>query len=75
MRLGLLTTKITRGMIMEWIKIDGAQDIPHDTEVLLWDGCDYSIDYVECNPDDCTEYFANGTEGATHYKDLTPPKE
>lgn len=59
----------------DWIEIDTPEDIdPKGEEVLVWDGCDYHIDFVEVCADMGTFYMANGTE-PTHYKELTPPKE
>ena len=57
----------------EWIEIEAAEDVQTSEEVLLWDGCDYFIDYVECCPETYNKYFANNTKGITHYKLLTPP--
>lgn len=63
-------------MIMsEWIEIDTPEDVDCDTEVLLWDGCDYHIDYVDVDIDTGVVFFANGPKEATHYKLLEPPKE
>lgn len=59
--------------IVEWVEIDSAEDAPSDGDLVLWDGCDLSIDYVETEVDFGTSFFANGT-GVTHYlKGLTPP--
>jgi len=59
----------------DWIAIDGPEDIPHGEEVLLWDGCDYHLDYVESDPEYGIDYFANGASEITHYKEIEPPKE
>ena len=57
----------------DWIEIDTPEDIsPKGVEVLVWDGCDYAIDFVEVCVDTGTFYMANGTV-PTHYKALTPP--
>lgn len=56
-----------------WIEIDSAEDVDSDTEVLLWDGCDHSIDYVDVCAETGRCYFANGSTDITHYKHLTKP--
>jgi hypothetical protein len=57
----------------DWIEFDTPEDIHiKGEEILLWDGADYHIDYVEVNVDTGCFYMANGTI-ATHYKALTPP--
>ena len=57
----------------DWIEFETPEDIHiKGDEILLWDGCDYHIDYVEIDCDSGFYYMANGTE-ATHYKALTPP--
>lgn len=57
----------------QWIKIESAEDVEiKGEEVLLWDGCDHHIDYVEYCSDTGVHYFANGTE-ATHWKLLDKP--
>lgn len=43
-------------------------------EILLWDGADYFIDYVDVDCDTGFFYLANGTE-ATHWKPLNPPAQ
>ena len=57
----------------DWIEIDSAEDVDCDTEVLLFDGCDWSIDYVDVCVDTGVHYFANGASGITHYQLLTKP--
>ena len=57
-----------------WIEIDSAEDVDCDVEVLLWDGCDHSIDYVETDIDTGVAYFANGAKEITHYKLLDEPE-
>lgn len=57
-----------------WIEIDSPEDVDCDTEVLLFDGCDWSIDYVDTNIETGVFYFANGATGITHYKLLDKPK-
>lgn len=49
-----------------WVEIDNPEDAPTDGNLVLWDGCDLSVDYVENEVDYGTSFFANGTE-ATHY--------
>lgn len=55
-----------------WIGVDSAEDLPMEQEVLCWDGCEFSIDYADMDPDSGTHYMANGTE-VESYKLLTPP--
>lgn len=56
-----------------WVEIDNPEDAPTDGNLVLWDGCDLSVDYVENEVDYGTSFFANGTE-ATHYlAGLTTP--
>lgn len=57
----------------EWVSVATPEDITFDGDVLCWDGCDYSIDYVETDVETGTCYMANGTE-VEAYKLLTPPK-
>ena len=65
-------------MTVEWIEIDSAEDVDNalvGDELILWDGADFAIDYVETEVDFGTSFFANGTQ-ATHYlRGLKPPKE
>ena len=57
----------------EWTEFETPEDIEiKGEEILLWDGADYHIDYVEVDVVTGCYYMANGTE-ATHYKALTPP--
>ena len=59
---------------VEWIAIETAEDAPTDGQLILWDGCDLCIDYVETEVEYGTSFFANGAE-ATHYlKFLQPPE-
>ena len=45
------------------IFVDSPEDIHiKGQEILVWDGCDWSIDYVECCVDSGVDYMANGTE-------------
>ncbi len=60
-------------VMLPWIKIDSAEDVRCDHEVLLWDGCDFHLDYVEYDTETGTHFFSNGTE-ATHYVLITSPK-
>lgn len=63
-----------RNMVVEWVEIDNAEDAPSDENLVLWDGCDLSVDYVESEVEFGTSFFANGTE-ATHYlKGIVLPK-
>ncbi len=58
----------------DWISVETPEDINFDGEVLCWDGCDYSIDYVDIDVDTGVCFMANGTE-VESYKLLTPPSE
>jgi hypothetical protein len=58
----------------EWIEIDTPEDVDCDTEVLLFDGCEFSIDYVDIDIEVGTAFFANGATGITHYKLLDKPE-
>ena len=49
-------------------KIDSAEDCPLGVDLLLWDGCDFSIDYADVEPDTGCYYFANGTEGIAYFE-------
>jgi hypothetical protein len=45
--------------------IDSPEDIESNyvgVDILVWDGCDWHIDYVDFCPDTGTYYMANGTE-------------
>lgn len=33
-----------------------------DQQLLIWDGCDFSIDYLDVSPDTGSLYFANGSK-------------
>lgn len=65
-------------MTVEWVEIGSAEDVESalvGDELILWDGCELAIDYVETEVDFGTSFFANGTE-ATHYlRGLKPPSE
>ncbi len=55
-----------------WISVNTPEDIPVRKEVLCFDGCDISIDFVEaCTKTGCF-YMANGTD-ITHYQPLPKP--
>ncbi len=59
---------------MEWIEIESAEDVDCDCEVLIYDGCDYYLDFVDIDTETGAVFFANGTSQATHYSRLSPPK-
>lgn len=61
-------------VMLPWVKIDKADDVRCDHEVLLWDGFDWHLDYVEYDEEMGAHFFSNGTE-ATHYMLITPPDE
>ena len=57
----------------DWIAFDTPEDIEiKGQEILLWDGADYHIDYVDVDAHSGNFYLAGGTE-ATYWKPLTPP--
>lgn len=54
----------------EWIEIDSIEDIAVvGDEILVWDGCECHIDYVEIDCDWGHSYMANGSE-PTHWMPL-----
>ena len=55
--------------IEDMIEIENIEDIPLGKDVLVYDGCDFSIDYVDVCTDSGRSYWANGSE-ATHYAEL-----
>lgn len=58
---------------MEWIKIESVEDIAvKGEEVLVWDGCQCHIDFVEVCVDTGGFYMANNTE-PTHWMPLPEP--
>lgn len=66
-------------MLVEWVEIDSAEDVENEldgNELILWDGCNFVIDYVETGVVAYgISFFANGTK-ATHYlRGLKPPSK
>ncbi len=58
-----------------WISVETPDDIDVFEDILCFDGCEASIDYVEVCPNTGAHYMANDTP-VTHYQRLpTPPKE
>ena len=58
-----------------WIQFDDIEEIEiKGQEILLFDGEDFHIDYVDCESDYGTYFFANGTR-ATHWKKLEKPDD
>ncbi len=56
-----------------WIEIENPEDAPAGDPLVLWDGCDLSVDFTDTEVDYGTTFFSNGTE-ATHYlANLMPP--
>lgn len=60
---------------MNWEKFLSAEDLYHDCdqEVLIWDGCEYHIDYVETDSEFGAFYMANDTQ-PEFYCRLTEPE-
>ena len=56
-----------------WISISSLEEIPAYDEILVWDGCDYHIDYIDVCAETGTYFMANKTE-PTHYMILTDPE-
>ena len=52
---------------LEFQEMDTAEDIECGRDVMLFDGFDYSIDYVDIDADTGAYYFANGASHITHY--------
>ena len=61
---------------MNWIKFVTAEDLSHEVgaghEVLVFDGCDYFIDYVEIEVEHGSYFMANGSK-PEFYCRLTDP--
>lgn len=56
------------------IKIDSPEDInPKSDDLLIWDGCQYHIDYVDFCPERGVQFMANGTEPVS-YMELKEPE-
>jgi hypothetical protein len=51
---------------VKWCKFESAEDLAHEVgtceEVLIFDGCDYHIDYVETESEFGTYFMANETK-------------
>jgi len=43
------------------ISIDSPEDIQYFSEILIFDGCDFHIDYVEVDSETGNHYMANNT--------------
>ncbi|MCP5005789.1 MAG: hypothetical protein GY941_17910 [Planctomycetes bacterium] len=48
-------------------EMETPEDIECGEDVMLFDGYDYSIDYVDIDADTGVYYFANGANHITHY--------
>ena len=58
-----------------WIQFDYIEEIEiKGQDILLFDGEDFHIDYVDCESDYGAYFFANGTR-ATHWKKLEKPDD
>ncbi len=60
----------------KWTRVESIEEIDIvGEEILIYDGCEINIDYVECCADTGMYYMANGYE-VSHYMPLPePPKE
>ena len=59
----------------DWLCISSIEEITViGDEILVWDGADYAIDYVDICPDSGAYYMSNGTL-ATHWMPLIAPTE
>ena len=47
-------------------KASTAEDCPVGVELLVWDGCDFHLDYVEICGDTGGKYFANKTSPVSY---------
>ena len=43
-------------------KIESTEDLPTGINILIWDGCDFHLDYVDTDVDTGVNYMANNTE-------------
>ena len=58
---------------MKMTEVESVEDIEiKGEEILVWDGCDFHIDYVECCVDTGDSYMANSTN-PTHWMKLEAP--
>lgn len=63
------------GKSPHWIEIENPEDAPAGDTLVLWDGCDLSVDFTDTEVDYGTTFFSNGTK-ATHYlANLTLPPQ
>jgi hypothetical protein len=60
--------------LKDMIKIETYEDCPCDTQLLVWTGDSFEVEYVEMECDYGTYYPANGVE-FTHYIRLPSQKE
>ncbi len=57
------------------VEVNSPEDIERKgEEILCWDGCDWSIDYVEHCPERGVDYMANGTDVEAYMPLPTNPK-
>ena len=47
-------------------EISSAEDCPGGIELLVWDGCEFHIDWVDTCADTGVDFFSNGTEGIAY---------
>lgn len=59
-----------------WIKVDHVEEIHIvGKEILIWDGCECAIEYVEVDVDTGFHYLANGNGHVEAYMPLPAPPE
>jgi hypothetical protein len=59
--------------VENWIKTETPEDITiKGEEILVWDGCDHHIDYVDVCGDTGNFHMANGSS-PTHWQPLSTP--
>ena len=64
---------------MKWHKFYSAEDLAHEIgqgeEVLIFDGADYHIDYVESESEFGTYFMANGSQPEFYCRIIEPSEK